>query len=155
MYNINQYKLIKDSNRHPKLQIEKTITYKKDIFLSTKDVVDFMNAKFDMKKLFVEYVYLLAFNSQQKLVGIFEVSHGKTIQADIPIKEIFISLLLLGAEQFELIHNHPNGNLKASMADVIITNKIKTCANNLDILFDDHIIIADNGWVSMSYEKLM
>lgn len=153
--NIKQYKIIKNQNKLPKLKIEKEITYNTDIFLSTEEIVNFMNRIYDMKNLFVEYVYLLSFNSQQKLLGVFELSHGSSTNSEIPIRELFISLLLSGAEQFTIVHNHPNGSFKASMSDINLSAKIKLGANQLDILFDDHIIIVDDGYLSMSYEKLI
>ncbi len=155
MFNINQYILVKNKNKHPKLYVEKSIKYNTDIFLSTESIVKFMNSEFNMKNLFVEYIYVLSFNSKQKLLGVFELSHNTSTQSDVPIRELFISLLLSGAEQFILVHNHPNGCLQASIDDVSISKKIKSCANQLNILFDDHIIITENGYLSMSYENLI
>jgi DNA repair protein RadC len=40
-----------------------------------------------------------------------------------------------------LAHNHPSGNLKASEADINITNKIREALKLVEIQLLDHIII--------------
>ena len=54
-----------------------------------------------------------------------------------------------------LAHNHPSGNLKASQADIQITNKAIEIGKLMDINVLDHIIIGDNAYFSFRDEGLV
>lgn len=91
-----------------------------------------------------EYLYMLAFNTNCKLLGVFEISHGTSNKAIINPREIFIRLLLVGANSFVLVHNHPSGDCKPSKEDFGSTNRIKECGKMIGIELLDHIIIGDD-----------
>jgi len=48
-----------------------------------------------------------------------------------------------------IVHNHPSGDPSPSPEDILITRRIKQCAEMMDIEFNDHIIIGNRGFVSM------
>ena len=52
-------------------------------------------------------------------------------------------------------HNHPSGNLNPSRDDLSITKKIKAALDAVDIAFHDHLIIAGDGWYSLSDNGLL
>ena len=54
-----------------------------------------------------------------------------------------------------LAHNHPSGNLSPSDADLKITKKIKEAAQMLDLSLLDHLILSDQGYLSMADDNLM
>ena len=54
-----------------------------------------------------------------------------------------------------LAHNHPSGNLDASVADLDLTRKLKEGARLLDIQILDHLIIAENRYFSFADEGLL
>ena len=54
-----------------------------------------------------------------------------------------------------LAHNHPSGNLSPSDADLKITKKIKEAAMLLDLSLLDHLILSDQGYLSMADDNLM
>jgi DNA repair protein RadC len=54
-----------------------------------------------------------------------------------------------------LCHNHPSGSLKPSRQDVDLTLKIKEAARYLDISVVDHIIVSQEGYVSLADEGLI
>ncbi|PCJ96306.1 MAG: DNA repair protein RadC [Flavobacteriaceae bacterium] len=43
------------------------------------------------------------------------------------------------------MHNHPSGKLKASKADIALTEKIIKAAKLFDVAVLDHLIITPNG----------
>ena len=51
-----------------------------------------------------------------------------------------------------LVHNHPTGNLKASEEDISLTKKVKAAGDNLDIKLLDHVIITNEGFISLADE---
>jgi DNA repair protein RadC len=64
--------------------------------------------------------------------------------------------LKVAATGIILAHNHPSGNLKPSIADEALTEKIKTAASFMDILVSDHLILSANGeYYSFADEGLL
>lgn len=54
-----------------------------------------------------------------------------------------------------LCHNHPSGNLKPSIADKELTNKIREASRFFDINLLDHIIVSQEGYFSFADEGLL
>lgn len=54
-----------------------------------------------------------------------------------------------------LCHNHPSGNLRPSMADKELTNKIREASRFFDINLLDHIIVSQEGYFSFADEGLL
>jgi DNA repair protein RadC len=54
-----------------------------------------------------------------------------------------------------LVHNHPSGNLKPSEQDKQLTKKVKEALNLLEISLLDHLIIANNTYLSFADEHLL
>ena len=52
-----------------------------------------------------------------------------------------------------LSHNHPSGNIKPSIEDDTITNKLKKAGQLMDIPLLDHIIIGENCYYSYKDES--
>lgn len=67
---------------------------------------------------------------------------------NIDLKNIFKTILLANASKFILAHNHPSGIAKASANDINITRRIKDMSKLMDIQFLDHIIVANDDFVS-------
>jgi len=53
------------------------------------------------------------------------------------------------------LHNHPSNNPTPSEADLKITQKLKDSGKLLDILLVDHLIILEEGYVSLADEGLL
>lgn len=56
---------------------------------------------------------------------------------------------------FILAHNHPSGETTPSKEDINITNRLKQAGEILGIELLDHIIIAEDKYLSLKEEKLM
>lgn len=54
-----------------------------------------------------------------------------------------------------LTHNHPSGNLKPSHEDIHLTKKVKEAAKLVDIMVQDHLIIADQNYFSFADEGII
>ena len=63
---------------------------------------------------------------------------------------IFRKALMAGAEEVIVAHNHPNGSLKPSAADIEATAKLREAAKLLGVRFLDHLIITRGGFVSLA-----
>lgn len=153
---ITKYNLQFDENRTNVLvkDFTKNIT-EVQILNSPEKIVKMFNCVFNANKQTEEFVYLLALDTKMNCKGIFEVSHGAVNYSVVNPREIFIRLCLCGAVYFILAHNHPSGETTPSKEDINITNRLKQVGEILGIELLDHIIIAEDKYLSLKEEKLM
>ena len=78
---------------------------------------------------------------------------GTESALSLSLKEIFREILLEKGYYFYVIHNHPNGNLIASMEDEIFTEELILYSRKLGFHLLDHLIIGQSGYYS-SLNKL-
>lgn len=109
---------------------------------------------YGLNQLAEEYLYMIALSTKNKPLGIFEVSHGTVNASLVNPREIFIRLLLSGASNFILAHNHPSGSCTPSNEDCKLTDRINDCARLMGIPLLDHIIIGD-GYLSYKEKGLL
>lgn len=144
--NIIEYKIVKDELMHPKLIKAHTYIWNGKDFKPYKNIVDMMNYCFHMDKLNEEYGYVLSFDFNLNLLGVFEVGHGNSAYVDVSNKEIYTFLLLTGADKFTFIHNHPNGNLEISDGDRLFTQSVNAFSAIINIEMEESIIISRKGY---------
>lgn len=101
-----------------------------------------------------EHLYMAAFNTKLKPVGVFEISHGGLDSSISDPKAIFQRALLSGAAAIALCHNHPSGDTTPSESDFETTNRIKNGCELLGIKLIDHLIMArvDSKYSHLNYE---
>lgn len=102
-----------------------------------------------------EEFWILLMNNGGKLMKRLKISSGGVSQTLVDPKLVFKKALDCLASKIILVHNHPSGTCKPSRHDINITKKLKEGAKYLDILIDDHIIIADHSYFSFQDEGLM
>ena len=90
------------------------------------------------------------YNSPQK----FEISHGSIDRSVCGVREIFVRLLLSGAAQFVMIHNHPSGDDSPSSMDCQATQRLIEAGKLMGIPMVDSIIIGDVGHFSIREEGM-
>lgn len=140
---ITKYRTELDQNRHNILVKEKSINYNIDILSNPEIITNMLNVCFNMNCLAEEYLYLIALNTKNKPLGVFEVSHGTANASLVNPREIFIRLLLAGASSFVITHNHPSGDCTPSREDIQSTRRLKECADMMGMTLLDHIIVGD------------
>ena len=69
------------------------------------------------------------------------VSVGDLNQTVAPMQNIFKAAILSNAHSIMMFHNHPDGTLSPSRADLITTSKLIEAGNLMNIPVKDHIII--------------
>lgn len=110
----------------------------------------FRLCKEDLKLPFFteEYTYVFALNTKNKILGVFELSHGIVNASLVRPREIFLKLLLLGAEHFCIAHNHPSQDPTASKEDLQITRRILEAGKLIGISLCDHVIVVEDCYYS-------
>lgn len=112
--------------------------------LAPGEIAEALNLVYHLKDQIEEYVYMLAYRSE-RVIGIFEVSHGCMNQCLLTPREIFMNAVLIGATFIVLAHNHPGGALRPSDEDIMITRRIISAGDILNIRVLDHVIVTCNG----------
>lgn len=103
----------------------------------------------DMGSLRKEQIRGLYLNAHYQLVHDEIISIGTPDASILQIREVFRPALEYSAAAIIIAHNHPSGVLKATKADVEVTNKLLEAGRLLDIEVLDHLIIGPNKYVSI------
>lgn len=96
-----------------------------------------------------ESCWLIAVNTQLRVLEIQQVAQGTLDGVAIHPRDIFRRLVALNAYGFILVHNHPSGNLKASLADRLFMRQLAYCSTLMQVHFFDFMIIGSGGFVSL------
>uniref|UniRef100_UPI0040494847 RadC family protein n=1 Tax=Flavobacterium sp. TaxID=239 RepID=UPI0040494847 len=102
-----------------------------------------------------EEFWVLCLNNSNKIIHKFQLSKGGMTSTIVDMRLMFKILFEQNATSLILAHNHPSGALKPSDADVQITKKIKTAAQQLDFSLLDHLIITEHAYFSFADEGIL
>ena len=120
---------------------------KKEFVSSQKDVTSYLKFNFSNRK--TEFVEVLYLDNQNRIISTETVAEGSVDHCSIYPRNIFDRSFSVGASSIIMAHNHPGGSSAPSDADWILTHRIKSAGELLDIELLDHVIIFDSGTVSM------
>lgn len=96
-----------------------------------------------------ETVFLLCMDAKCKVLCCREVGTGSVNSASISIRKIVEIALGMNATTVILAHNHPGGLALPSGDDVLTTRKVASALRAVEIVLADHIIVADDDYVSL------
>lgn len=96
-----------------------------------------------------EVVYLLCLDASCKLVHCRRLEEGSANRAHLNVRKVVENALLHSANRVILGHNHPGGSSAPSPADIDVTAQVKTALTAIDVVLDDHIIVAGESYASM------
>lgn len=146
---ITNFKTVVDEDNRTQLVKESSRIYKKhENMNSQQKIVDLMKDMYELDKQAVEYVYMIAMNSKNKVLGVYMVSKGTVNASLLSPREIYIVALMIGAVNLIIVHNHPSGDTTPSKEDMNSTKRIKDAGELIGIKLQDHIIIG-NDYYSM------
>ena len=96
-----------------------------------------------------EHFLVLALDMKQRVNAVHVAHIGTLSSTDISPREIFKFALLANAAAVIAAHNHPSGDPSPSYEDFAATGKLVRAGNVLGVEVLDHIILGDNGFVSL------
>lgn len=96
-----------------------------------------------------EMVYILLLDGAGKVLGCRRVAEGGANTASVPVRKLVQEALATNATAAVIAHNHPCGIALPSREDVELTLRLRELLENLDIALLDHIVIADDDFVSL------
>lgn len=136
-----------------KLTENKRVELEKEISMNCPDLVSVIRSPEDataIGKGFMrihenpeEYMYMICMNTKNRIIGVFEISHGNVNSSIVGTREIFQKALLANAVSIILMHNHPSGDPKPSREDIEVTKRIVEAGKIIGIQVLDHIIVGD------------
>lgn len=121
--------------------------------LTSRDAYNLLQT--DLTDLPHEEFWVLLLNRASKLILKKKISEGGVSGTVADPKIIFKLAIEELASSIIVAHNHPSGNLTASVADIELTRKLVASGKLLDIQVVDHIIVAGRNYCSFADSGLM
>lgn len=145
MARMTKYKTRLTENKRVVLEKEVSINVPllTNVIKSPEDVVDVGKNFMRIHEEPEEYMHMICMNTKNKIIGVFEISHGTANASIVRPREVFQKALLANAISIILLHNHPSGDPKPSREDIEVTKRLTEAGKVLGIDVLDHIIIGD------------
>ena len=97
-----------------------------------------------------EQIMIMILDSKLHQLYCGVLCEGSVNEVNICIKKIIELSLFYNASIVALAHNHPSGIALPSREDLLSTKKIISALKTINVKFIDHIIVADNDYVSLA-----
>jgi len=107
----------------------------------------------DMQSLTKECFRGLYLNSRYQIIHDELISMGSLTANIVHAREVFRPAIECSAAAIIVAHNHPSGSLKPTQSDIEVTEKLVEAGEVLGIDILDHIIIANNKFISILENK--
>ncbi len=101
-----------------------------------------------------ETVMMICLDAKCKLLCCHELGQGSVNSANISTRRIAEVALGVNATSVVLAHNHPSGLAIPSNDDINTTRHIAQVLAAVDVVLADHIVVADDDYVSMAESGL-
>ena len=108
--------------------------------------------KDDFKKNTFEQLRIVCLDNQRRVLYSGLVAQGESNALSVTLASILHHPIRLNAKNFYLAHNHPQGIKNPSREDITFTLQIKKESKKFGLLFDDHLIIGEDGFYSFALE---
>jgi len=102
-----------------------------------------------------EEFWVIFMNQSGALIKHERISAGGVSGTVVDVRMIMKSAIEVLASSIILVHNHPSGNLKASVQDERITKQMIEAGKFMQISIADHLIFSNNGYLSFRDEGMM
>ncbi|NND10919.1 MAG: DNA repair protein RadC [Flavobacteriaceae bacterium] len=102
-----------------------------------------------------EEFWIVYLNNSNKVIKKDQLSKGGITGTLVDVRLVMKNAIELAATGIILVHNHPSGSLKPSLADKKLTAKLKSAGESLDIKVLDHIIITEARYFSFADEEVL
>lgn len=103
----------------------------------------------DMSGLRQEHFRVLFLDSENRLIDDRMMWKGTVDRVQAHPREIVKAALALGSTALILVHNHPSGDAGPSKDDMVLTERVITACDALDIAVHDHLIIGPTSTFSI------
>lgn len=102
-----------------------------------------------------EQVHMMCLDAKCKLLDYRKISEGSVNSTVLPIRKIVEAALTVNASSLVLAHNHTSGIALPSKEDLQATELLQAALKSVDVHLIDHIIVADEDYVSLAESGLL
>lgn len=92
-----------------------------------------------------ERFYMICMDSRRRVIHVAKLAEGTVENVYIPNRQVAEVALRHKSTGVVFCHNHPNGRVTPSHADIRLTMAFKRLLDSLGVRVLDHIIIGENG----------
>lgn len=96
-----------------------------------------------------EVVYVICLDAKNKILCSKELYRGSPSMAEVSTRRLIELVLSKKASGVILAHNHTSGIAIPSVEDELTTRQVKQALANVGVSLIDHIIVAEDDFVSM------
>ena len=122
-----------------------------NVIRTPEDVFALMNGEF--AGIAVEQVKMLALDTKNKVIGVFDVATGTLNASVIHPRDIFQRAILVNAASVIIVHNHPSGDPTPSPEDVELTKRMAEAGRIFDIPVLDHVVVGEGKYACVHLTK--
>ena len=101
-----------------------------------------------------EIVFLLCLNANCNVISCRVVGEGELNSATISPRRVVEIALAEKSSTVVLAHNHPSGVALPSHEDVLVTQRLAAALAAVEVTLFDHLIVADDDFVSLAQSGL-
>lgn len=102
-----------------------------------------------------EHFWVIGLSSNNRILFIELISMGTVNKTIVEPMEVFSFALQKRAVNIMLVHNHPSGELRPSIADKDVTDRLIQVGIIVNTQVIDHLIISTEGYISFADMGLM
>lgn len=108
-----------------------------------------------MKALDRECLAVALLDVRNRMVGVHAVHVGSSHQSFVDPVDVFKAAILANSHAVVVVHNHPSGDPSPSQDDIRTTHRLQRAGEILGIRVMDHIVVAEDGFVSLRERGLL
>ena len=123
---------------------------------SSRDAYQVLMQHWQLGKIeLLEEFKVILLNTNNRVLGIVDISTGGVQGTLADPKIIFSVALKTNSSKIILAHNHPSSNTNPSEADKKLTQKLRNGGKLLDIEVCDHIIVTNYSYYSFADDGMI
>lgn len=116
------------------------------VIMNADDAVKISQQVIDQDRIGLQEQFVVIYlNRSCTVIGTLNTFSGAISCTTVDLKIIVGTALKLMASAVIVAHNHPSGNMTPSKEDIILTERLKSAFNFLDINLLEHVIIGPEG----------
>jgi len=102
-----------------------------------------------MTSLDRECVAVALLDARHRLIAVHAVHVGTPTHSYVGPGDVFKAAILTNASGIVLVHNHPSGDPSPSEDDAELYRRLKRAGELLGVAVLDHVVVAQDGFVSL------
>ncbi len=96
-----------------------------------------------------EIIAIMLIDVKKKILHTCIINQGTFNKVELNIRKIIELVVVFNAAGILIAHNHPSGIAIPSREDIQTTQKLQSIFDTMNVEFIDHIIVADNDYISL------